>query len=135
MTMEEVNVEPEVKDAITAIDVAIALGADIAARPGSFFYELRYFDNSDDSQDFCIGRFQTVKACDTALVGWIVNEWGNSDRTPWKDPGDNQQLQVIADSEHPEQSYLEAFTETQVIDAYFKSTYDRYSIEKHYIKG
>lgn len=123
---------PDTDSILKSLDVAIALGAEIAAPVGSFFYECQYFDNSS-SDDFCIGRFPSMEAAVTALVAWIIQEWANSDRTPWGEPGEDEQLKAIANSDDPEKTYLEIFTEAKIIDAYFEKTYDRYSMEKYYI--
>ena len=143
-TMDESKINrTDTEDLLQALAVAIVLGAEIPALAGSYFWEVKYFDNSlREDNVFSLGKFQSKKACEFALVNWIINEWTETGSTPWHEvtsmlapKAQQDKMLAIRSSTNPIKAYLESHTDEEIIDWYFSRTYDRYEIERYTVSS
>ena len=133
----------DTENLLQALTIAIALGAEIPALVGSHFWEVTYFDNSlTEDNVFSIGKFQSKKACETALANWIINEWTETGHTPWKytanifsSPQIKEEMARIQNSANPLKAYLSTHTDSEIIDWYFSQVSDKYEINRYTIAG
>ena len=124
-------------DALRALEVAIALGAEIPAPVKSFVYlaTVAVIDEDDGRNDYTdtIGVYQSEVAAKIGLVGWILDRWSQSERAPWNDDLEFS----AADDEYDlgEKNYLASKTDDEILQDYFSDSPDSYNITKFIIQG
>jgi len=138
MVEETKSKDIDVNSPIRLLEIAIALGAEVLAPVGSHFFELIIFDNSYSyDKTYSTSIFQTKKSCETALVNWIVREWTESERTPWREVATalsssrlQEEMRLIRESDDPFEAYLATHTDSEIIDWYFAQSIDTYEINR-----
>ena len=126
-------------DALRALEVAIALGAEVAAPVKSFVHIVRVeiVDEDDpfNNYGYVVGVYQSVEAAKAGLVGWVLERWGDSGRSPFYDSWDNKEDEEDLDYEEAEKRYVEANSDDEILKAYFDASSDSYDIDKSYVKA
>lgn len=128
----------DVKNPIRLLEIATALGAEIPIPLGCHFYELIIFDGSHSEDNaYRTSKFQTKKACETDLVNWILEEWTEGGRTPWREVATalspsrlQEEMRLVRESDDPFRTYIESHTDSEIIDWYFTQSSDTYEINR-----
>lgn len=126
-------------DALEAIDVAITLGAEIAAPVNSFLYsvhvEIRDADDGRNNYVDLIGVYQSKESAEADLRGWILNRWAHNENAPWSEDFDESGEELVPGwYEGHEKAFLATHTDIEVIEEYFDDSIDSYGIEKIQVK-
>ena len=123
-------------DALRALDVAIALGAEIPAPVKSFVYlasvKVGDEDRVRDDYKVNLGVHQSYESAEVDIVGWILERWSESSKAPW-----NSDLEFESGDEEydlGERNYLASKTDVEILEDYFTDHYDSYEIVKLIVK-
>lgn len=132
-----------IKRALTSIEVATTLGAEIPAPVGTSIYMVTittYYDQDSSTEN--IGAYPTQELAEIGLANWIAKQWGNGLAAPWHGDHPNGRdfyLDLEEDKrlwEIAKVNYLNEKTPEDIIKKYFSQYMSgTYRIEKVVIKG
>lgn len=127
---EAIEVTQVPADPITAIEVAITLGAEIAAPVNSFLYTFHVDIVDEDDQrnnyGYLVGVYQSQESAEAGVRNWILERWASTERAPWIEDFEG----IDDDYEEKEKEFLQGKTDIEVIKAYFDDALDSYGIMK-----
>ena len=133
---ESTVLDGEPIDALRALEVAIALGAEIPAPVKSFVYlasvKVGDEDRVRDDYKVNLGVSQSYESAKVDIVVWILGRWGQSSYAPW-----NSVLKLESGDEEydlGEKNYLASKTDAEILKDYFTDSIDSYDITKFIVK-
>ena len=139
---QTVSLDAPAVDALKAVDIAIALGAEIPAPVKSFVHiakvEIVDEDDGRNNYGYIVGAYQSNEDAEAGLVGWVLERWTDAERAPFYDLWDrnqNEDEDEDLDYDDLEKIYIREHTDKEILKAYFNAFSDSYEIEKVYVKS
>lgn len=128
--------------ALTSIQVATTLGAEISAPVGTSAYMLSVAMDSYDSSMDIVGAYPTKELAEVGLANWIIRHWDAGFAAPWHNDHPNGREFYLDDKEDArlweiaKVNYLHEKSTKDIIEEYVaQSMSGPYKIQKIVVKG